>query len=352
MRPEHVSMLVCPRSGQPLVLGDRPVLEGSRVKEGVLIEPRSGASYVIKDFIPRFVADEDYAANFGLEWTIHSRTQYDEHSGFSISQERFERDTQWGQDLRGDVILEVGSGSGRFTSRALKTGATVVSFDCSRAVEANYRSNGSHENLLLVQASVYELPFRLNYFDKAFCFGVLQHTPDPREAFMSIVRHVKPGGKIAADVYTKSLRMWLLNTKYWVRPFIDRSDPPALYEMVKKYVDLMWPLVRLVRKVPGLGVRLPARLLILDYSRLVPKADDATLKEWAQLDTFDMLSPTYDKPQTPKAFRRWFEEAGLSEVDVGASHQSKSTTVGTAVRDHTEARALCERFAPDGAQHR
>jgi len=320
-----------------LVLGDRPVREGSRVKEGVLIEPRSGASYVIKDFIPRFVAHEDYAANFGLEWTIHSRTQYDEHSGFPVSQERFERDTRWGQDLRGEVILEVGSGSGRFTSSALKTGATIVSIDYSRAVEANYRSNGSHENLLLVQASVYEMPFRRNYFTKAFCLGVLQHTPDPREAFMSIVRHVKPGGSIAADVYTKSLRMWLLNTKYWVRPLIDRSDPRALYDKVKRYVDLMWPLVRLVRNIPGLGVRLPSRLLILDYSRLIPKADDTTLKEWALLDTFDMLSPTYDKPQTPKAFRRWFEEAGLTEIDVRASRQSKSTTVGTAVREQPRA---------------
>ena len=320
-----------------MVLGDRPVREGSRVKEGVLIEPQSGASYVIKDFIPRFVAHEDYAANFGLEWTIHSRTQYDEHSGFPVSQERFERDTRWGQDLRGEVILEVGSGSGRFTSSALKTGATIVSIDYSRAVEANYRSNGSHENLLLVQASVYEMPFRRNYFTKAFCLGVLQHTPDPREAFMSIVRHVKPGGSIAADVYTKSLRMWLLNTKYWVRPLIDRSDPRALYDKVKRYVDLMWPLVRLVRNIPGLGVRLPSRLLILDYSRLIPKADDTTLKEWALLDTFDMLSPTYDKPQTPKAFRRWFEEAGLTEIDVRASRQSKSTTVGTAVREQPRA---------------
>jgi SAM-dependent methyltransferase len=308
-----------------------------RVKEGVLIEPQSGASYVIRDFIPRFVGNDNYAENFGVEWTIHSRTQYDEHSGFPISQERFDRDTQWGKDLRGEVLLEVGSGSGRFTSHALKTGATVVSFDYSRAVEANYSSNGSHENLLLVQASVYEMPFRFNYFDKAFCFGVLQHTPDPREAFMSIVRHVKPGGKIAADVYTKSLRMWLLNTKYWVRPLIDRSDPRALYDKVKKYVDLMWPLVRLVRKVPGLGVRLPSRLLILDYSRLAPKADDATLKEWALLDTFDMLSPTYDKPQTPKAFRRWFEEAGLREINVRASRQSESTTVGTAVREQPTA---------------
>jgi SAM-dependent methyltransferase len=333
MRPEHLDILVCPRSGQSLVLGEGAVLEGSRVKEGVLIEPHSGASYPIRDFIPRFVSNDNYAENFGVEWSIHDRTQYDDHSGFPVSRERFEKETQWGGDLRGDVILEVGSGSGRFTPHALETGATVVSFDYSRAVEANYRSNGKHENLLLVQASVYEMPFRLNYFDKAFCFGVLQHTPDPREAFMAIVRHLKPGGKIAADVYAKSLRMWLLNTKYWVRPFIDRSDPRALYATVKKYVDLAWPIVRLLGRIPLVGPRLASRLLVPDYSNFLPNADDATLKEWAYLDTFDMLSPTYDKPQTVKAFRRWFEQAGLSDIDVRASYQSDRTAVGRAVRN-------------------
>jgi len=30
----------------------------------------------------------------------------------------------------------------------------------------------------LFQASIYELPFAPRQFDKVFCFGVLQHTPD------------------------------------------------------------------------------------------------------------------------------------------------------------------------------
>jgi SAM-dependent methyltransferase len=181
------------------------------------------------------------------------------------------------------------------------------------------------------------MPFRLKYFDRAFCFGVLQHTPDPREAFMSIVRHVKPGGKVAADVYAKSLRKWLLNTKYWVRPLIDRSDPRALYEAVKRYVDVMWPISRFLWTIPVVGPRLASRLLVPDYSGLLGEAGEATLKEWAYLDAFDMLSPTYDKPQTLKAFRRWFEQAGLTAIDVRASYQSRSTTVG---------RAVCNASAP------
>jgi SAM-dependent methyltransferase len=316
MKAEHLRLLVCPRSKRPLSLTRPTISEGGRVKEGILTEPISGASYPIRDFIPRFVPEQNYAQSFGVEWTVHARTQYDAHSGFDVSQERFEKETRWEQDLRGDLILEVGSGSGRFTAAALATGATVVSLDYSHAVEANYRSNGNHENVLVVQASVYEMPFSVDLFDKAFCFGVLQHTPDPRSAFMSIVQHLCPGGKVAADIYAKTFRQWLLNTKYWVRPFINRKDPQTLYASLKRYVDSMWPLARIIRRIPGIGHTINWRLLIADYARLLPHADDATLKEWAYLDTFDMLSPMYDKPQTLRRFRRWFCEAGLDQVDV------------------------------------
>ena len=61
---------------------------------------------------------ENYAASFGHEWNTHDRTQYDETSGFNASSERFRNETRWGDDLAGQVMLEVGSGSGRFTREA------------------------------------------------------------------------------------------------------------------------------------------------------------------------------------------------------------------------------------------
>ena len=316
MRLDHLNYLVCPKTGRPLELNERYVLEKGRVKQGELLERDSGSRYPIVNFIPRFVPQENYASNFGLEWNIHSRTQYDETSGFSLSRERFEKETGWEPDLRGEKVLEVGSGSGRFTKHALETGAFVCSFDYSSAVEANYRSNGTRENLLLVQASVYEMPFKRGFFDKAFCFGVLQYTPDPRKSFLAILEHLKPGGRVASDIYVKNIGRWLLQPKYWVRPFTRKIVPQELYKAVTRYVDFMWPLARMVRKIPVIGPTLNWKLLIADYSKLLPDADDATLKEWAYLDTFDMLSPLYDKPATLRTFRRWHEEAGLIDVDV------------------------------------
>lgn len=316
LKLDHIEMLVCPRSGEQLVLGPDAVVEGDRVREGHLVEPRTGERYPIKNYIPRFVPQENYAKSFGVEWAVHCRTQYDEYSGVSLSQKRFEEEAKWEKDLGEQRVLEVGSGSGRFTREALKTGALLVSFDYSNAVEANYAQNGASDRLLLVQASVYEAPFRREYFNKAFCFGVLQHTPDPKAAFMKMVQQVRPGGRVASDVYLKNIAKWLLGTKYWVRPFTRNRDPERLYARLKKYVDVMWPLAKVVRRIPRIGPALNWRLLIADYSRDLPDASDEQLREWAHLDTFDMLSPQYDKPQTLREFRAWHHEAGLKDIEV------------------------------------
>ena len=115
--------------------------------------------YPIVRFVPRFVPEANYAASFGLEWNIHARTQYDKTSGTAASETRFFEETDWSRTLEGQILIEAGSGAGRFTEHALGTGATVLSLDYSEAVDANYASNGHHGNLLLVQGDLFTMPF-------------------------------------------------------------------------------------------------------------------------------------------------------------------------------------------------
>ena len=349
MRLDHLEYLVCPGNGRPLRLSGATVIENRRVRHGELLEPVSGSRYPIVDFIPRFAPRENYADNFGLEWNVHGRTQYDETSGVALSRERFERETGWGRDLGGENVLEIGSGSGRFTRHALETGARVFSCDFSSAVEANYGSNGAHLDLLLVQAGLHELPFRRNFFDKVFCFGVLQHTPDPRKSFFTMLDYLKPGGRVASDIYVKNLGRWLLQPKYWVRPFTCKIAPRALYEAVTRYVNLMWPLATVIRKVPVIGPTLNWKLLVADYSRELPDADEETLKQWAYLDTFDMLSPRYDKPATLRAFRQWHEEAGLLDVEVRYGFNGVEGRAAKAGFAAAMAKATCSAGVPNTA---
>lgn len=314
MLRSHLRHLCCPQCGSDLALEDARLDADGRVAAGVLGCLGCPARAPIVGHIPRFVPVENYASGFGLEWTLHRRTQYDRDSGAPLSERRFFEETRWPRRLDGEVVIEAGSGSGRFTEHAAATGATVLSFDYSYAVEANYASNGHRPNVLIVQADIFAMPFRPGWADRLFCFGVLQHTPDPRRAFLGLPGRLKPGGSLVADVYIKTFAKYVLGTKYWVRPVTRRLDPASLYRYTQRYVTLMWPLARVIQRVPRFGPALNWRLLIGDYRRLL--SDDAVLRRWAELDTFDMLAPRYDRPQRLATVAAWAREAELVDVDV------------------------------------
>src|SRR5271155_3778907 len=153
------------------------------------------AVYQIIDGIPRFVSSDNYAQSFGFQWNTHEKTQLDSYSGRPISEKRLFDVTGWPTEMSGQVVLEAGSGAGRFTECLLQTGATVFSFDYSSAVEANARNNGSSEHLFLFQADMRNIPLQRAAFDKVMCLGVLQHTPAPRECFRCLAEMVRPGGE-------------------------------------------------------------------------------------------------------------------------------------------------------------
>jgi SAM-dependent methyltransferase len=282
-----------------------------RIIEGKLVCHGCGATFAIVGGVPRFVPRENYASGFGLEWVRHARTQCDSYSGIPASERRFYGQTHWPRTLTGQLILEVGSGSGRFTEQAANTGATVVSLDYSYAVEANYAANGARPNVLIVQADVFAMPFRPGTFDRVFCFGMLQHTPDPAGAFAALPRVLRSGGALCADIYKATLFRAFLHTKYYVRPFTRRMDPERLYRGVRAWVNFIWPLASLIRRLPK-GYAINWRLLVADYSPLGLEGD--MLKEWSYLDTFDMLAPRYDRPVRIRTFRRWAQRANLRKV--------------------------------------
>ncbi len=213
------------------------------------------------------------------------------------------------------MILEVGSGSGRFTEHAASTGAMVVSMDYSYAVEANYASNGNMNNVLIVQADLYNMPFSENFFDKLFCIGVLQHTPDVKKAFMILPQYLKSGGSLVVDVYHKlNVFRQLFDTKFWVRPITRKMNPKTLYKITSCYVNFMWPIAKIFSKMP-FGQSINWALLIADY-RGKYDLEENILKEWAILDTFDMSSPMHDNPQPIEKVKQWFVDAQMTNINV------------------------------------
>lgn len=312
MNPFRLAQHVCPacRSNQ-LVICNAEGPSPEQVKTGT-IECRScGKSYPIIRGLPRFVPESNYAESFGFQWNIHSRTQLDSYTGLPISRNRVFEVTRWDASLPGERILEAGSGAGRFTEVLVSTGAEVVSFDYSTAVDANCNNNGRNENLILFQGDIFNIPLEPASFDKVLCLGVLQHTPDPAAAFASLARYVRPGGVLAVDAYTRNIAAWM-QWKYLLRPITKYMKKQMLYRLIENLTPILVPVAKVLRWIAG---RAGARLVpIVEYSHLglSPELN----RQWAILDTFDMYSPAHDHPQSLADVRRWFELAGFVEIDV------------------------------------
>jgi SAM-dependent methyltransferase len=296
--------------------------EGDEVVEGYLTDLGNPArSFPIVRKIPRFVAGEtNYCDSFGLQWNRFRRTQFDSHSHLFISRDRLWRNTGWQPaELNGKTVLEVGSGAGRFTEVLLQTGATVVSCDYSTAVDANLESNWAKGDLFIFQGDLYDLPLSDGTFDFVFCYGVIQHTPKPEEAYRAIFAKVKPGGRISIDVYRRFARprFWPDN-KYTWRRITTRLPPRLLFELVRCYVPLWLPFDTALRRIRGrLGYWL--RFLIpvpcWNYTG-VYMLTPAQLREWAVMDTFDALAAKYDQPQTLEETTRMIQSDQNQHAEV------------------------------------
>ncbi len=269
--------------------------------------------------IPRFAPAENYARSFGRQWWHFPKTQYDRCNGLTLYHDRFFRASRWPARMEGELLVEAGCGPGAFTSIAVETGATVVSFDLSSAVDVNLRENGHYKNLCIAQGDLRRPPVQPAHFDRVLCFGVLQHTPDPKASFLSLVPLMKPGGALAVDCYMKlSRRKWW--TSYYRCRWLTTRLPPALVHVAcRAWVLASWPIVTTLWKLPGDGGRNFSRYVFLireTFRRKGLKVTPAFEREWAVMQLVDQLTPHYDLPQTIDEVRAWFTEAGLAEIDV------------------------------------
>ncbi len=319
MKKEMIDFFVCPtcETERDLSLTSNEENNGE-IKEGKLKCNSCGTEFLIKNYIPRFVPSDNYAQSFGYQWNKHIKTQIDKFSGISMSRNRFFKVTEWDENLKGQKILEAGCGAGRFTQIALDSGAEVFSFDYSNAIDANLANNGLQESFHPFQTDIYHIPMKKNSFDKVFCFGVLQHCPDPKKAFMSLIPCLKQGGSIAIDIYDLTLRAFV-NPKYWLRPITRHLSPDQLYKIVQKMAPKLFPVKMWITEHIPFGKYFAFFIPVAYHKGFIKEVEGLSyeqLLEMSVLDTFDKFAPKYDKPQGISTIRKWFSEAGLTNIEV------------------------------------
>ena len=274
--------------------------------------PNCSKGFPVVGEIPRFVPKENYAESFGLQWNRFANTQIDSKVGTNRSEIRFREETLWDErDLSGKLVLDAGCGSGRFSEIALKLGASLIAVDYSSAVEAS-KQNLSAPDKLIVQGDLAALPILDQTFDFIYCIGVLQHTSEPARIVKELLRCLKVGGEITLTFYENSSWHVLWYSKYLVRPLTKRLPKALLLNVIEKTSPIWFPLTSFLFSSPGKLSR-SFRFFIpvanyVEYTYANPKI----ARDEAILDTFDMLSPSYDKPIKKSEIHSWVADSGIT----------------------------------------
>ena len=150
-------------------------------------------------------------------------------------------------DLAGATVLDAGCGMGRYLRVVAEAGAVAVGMDLSRAVEAAKDLTSEWPAVSVVQGDLLRLPFAEGSFDHIYSLGVLDHTPDPRRAFLGLAQLLKPGGRIAIWVYPRERPS----------PGTDHQRPPSGIS-TRLPLGVLVPLSRLMAPVGAIKRRLMA----------------------------------------------------------------------------------------------
>lgn len=260
--------------------------------------------------IPRFTPDKTYVSgNFSRLREKYSLLQFDSYNQTNHRLETLLSRTNWPSEFFKDkTILECGCGSGPDTEILLKLGATVVAVDLT-GLDIAKKNLNNKKNVLHVQASITDLPFRKKVFDIVFCHRVIHHTPDPPGTLDHILQFLKDEGAVFVHSYANSC-IQRFRWKYLLRPITLRFKPEKLYDIIVKYSPLLFKFTRPLEKfclgkifnwifVPFFNYR--------EETIFKNKPDDFII-DYGIHDTFDALSPKYDKPMKAKTMKKIAEK--------------------------------------------
>lgn len=310
MHISFVDYFVDPQTKEPLEL-EITNLEGEFVESGFL--KSSTNRYPIVRGIPRFVEfkSANYSKSFGYQWHKWPRVQF-ESDNINKPMEGHTR-KMWEKitginseiDLANQLVVDIGCGPGRFIDVARTKGARVIGLDYSSAVEVAQNNFAKDPHVCICQGDALNLPLKEASVDGVFTIGVLHHTPNPERGVQQARKILRDGGWFAISVYGKgsyydfpTVQLWR-KLFSWLEPLFGYY-PPLIYTYV--IVTLFRRLALLLPPL-GKGIRIFFPFVVL------PDAN------WALLDTFDSVTPSYQSAHESYEIFSWLKRAGLVDVE-------------------------------------
>ena len=138
----------------------------------------------------------------------------------------------------GSKVLDVGCGEGRHIFGILNEFEDVYCYGLDQDIPSLDKCKEGLEffkeldlnGTVFQQGSIYQLPFKENFFDLIICSEVLEHLEDYHAAIDEIYRVLKPGGKFLSSVpsYWPEKICWSLSSGY-------QNMPGGHVRIFKKY---------------------------------------------------------------------------------------------------------------------
>ena len=332
MRERLLQWLACPVCNGPLSL-ESGLVKGKEVIEGAL-RCSCGEIFPIVDGVPRlltgqlriellqhypdfFQRQNNLLANypthkvlgekketidrFGYEWTHFSKYDCDNFRRFTAPlPDNF---------FQGKLGLDAGCGAGRHAKQAAELGAEIVCIDLSQAVDAAYQNTVNNKSVHIIQADIYNLPFKHGVFQFIYSLGVLHHLPHPEKGFQILLPYLTTGGFLFVWLYSYTFRKTALEIlRYFARPLSNENIRRFAYLCNIVDYGIFVNLYRLTTKLPILGG------FVERYSPLRIKEYAAHGFQVGFTDWFDRLSAPITNYYKEDEMRNWLKRSGLSNT--------------------------------------
>ncbi len=167
-------------------------------------------------------------------------------------------------ELKGLSCLDLGSGSGIFSSLLARRGAHVTSMDLTEVGATLTEKTTQFFGLptKVVRGDAEYAPFKSESFDFVYSWGVLHHTSDMESALGEVSRILKRNGKGMMMVYHKYSIVYYLHGLFWLL-FRGKLFSGHNFESVQKfYTDGFYhrylTKVQLGRKLAAVGLKVSA----------------------------------------------------------------------------------------------
>ncbi len=210
--------------------------------------------------------------------------------------------------FKGKLVLDLGCGFGRHAYYAAEFGSEVVGLDLSNAVEAAYRNMKPFPKAHIIQGDIYNLPLR-NDFDFLFSIGVIHHLPDPKGAFLNLVKFAKRGSSIFIWLYGREGRRFkTCFIEGTIRQVTRRLPHRLLYNLcylpagIYQICNDIYKALEKHKATRGIAEKIPFK----GYAKFPFRVKHA--------DSFDLLATPVNNYYTREEVREWLRDSGLKKT--------------------------------------